>query len=141
MCNIENPSDHFYAESHHVQLRSRKVFTANLATEGADTLNFSLDVVCIKISKRKLQKLMLVMPLDLARRVLFHFARRRRRIRDLRDQIGRRSFCQAIHEDTQQRYFRQDVEANAEAKEHSFSVTDPETFLICGIPDASKVWF
>lgn len=60
---------------------------------------------------------MFISPSSLALCKLIALGRRRRRVGDLSDEVGRRRFGNAVDENPQQRNFEEDVKADAEAKE------------------------
>ena len=101
----------------------------------------SVGVICIQISQRQLQELLLVLPGDLALRKLLAVCRRRRRIGDLRNEVRCRRLRYAIDEDPEQWNLEKDVEAGAEAEEDPFAVTEPVVLLLGGEFDAGEVGF
>lgn len=68
---------------------------------------------------------MLVRPANLAFGELLAICRRGRRVGDLSDQIGSRSLCNPVDENTQQGDLEKDVESYTKTKEETFTVTEP----------------
>jgi len=67
--------------------------------------------------------------------------RRRRRLRDLGDQIRCRRLRDPVDQDAQEWDLEEDVEAEGEAEEEPLTVVEPEAFLFAGVVDAGEVWF
>jgi hypothetical protein len=84
---------------------------------------------------------MFVSPLLLASRKSVIMSRWWRRIRNLRNEISGRSLSNPINENTQERYPLEDVEADAETKQETFSVMEPMFLLLLGKSDAREIWF
>ena len=72
---------------------------------------------------------MFVGPLDLARGEFLAISWRRRRIRDLRDQVRRRCLGNTVYQDAEKRDFQKDVKADSKAEEKAFAVTKPGFLL------------
>lgn len=79
---------------------------------------------------------MLVRPPHLALGELFRICRTRRWVRNLRDQVSRGRFRDAVDQDAEEGDLEEDVEADAEAEEEAFAVVEPEAFLRRGHADA-----
>lgn len=84
---------------------------------------------------------MLVRPPHLALGELICIRGTRRWVRDLRDQVRRRRFRDAVDQNPEERDLEEDVEADAEAEEEAFAVVEPEAFLRWGHTDAREVGF
>ena len=72
---------------------------------------------------------MFVGPLDLALGEFLAVSWSRRRIRNLRDQIGRRCLGDTVYQDAEKRDFQKDVEADSKAEEKAFAVAKPGLLL------------
>lgn len=95
----------------------------------------------IEVRQRQTQEMMLVRPPHLTFGEFFAVCRTRWGIRDLRDQVGRRGFRNAVYQHAQQRDLEEDVEADAEAEEEAFAVAEPEKLLRGREADAREVGF
>ena len=88
-----------------------------------------LRIMRIQIRQRQIQKLMLIPPPDLTLGELLGVCGTGRWVGDLRYQIRRGRFGDAVDQDTEQRDLEEDVEADAEAEEEAFAVVEPEALL------------
>lgn len=106
---------------------------------GPDHLRIKL----IEPIERQIQKQMLILPPDLTLdKRLVQFppgSRRRRRLRDLRDQIRRTRLRNAVHQDTQQWNLDHDSKRGGEAEQHAAAVDKPDAFLLLREADAVEV--
>ncbi len=84
---------------------------------------------------------MLVRPPHLALGELICIRRTGRWLCDLRDQVRRRRFRDAVDQNPEERDLEEDVEADAEAEEEAFTVVEPKAFLRRGHADAREVGF
>ena len=86
---------------------------------------------------------MFIRPSSLAFRKIIAVSRRRRRRRvcDLGDQVGRGCFRDTIYEDTEKWNLEKDVKADAKAEEQTLSIMEPSTLLIFVKPYPGEVRF
>lgn len=104
--------------------------------DGILILPSGLCIEHIQAPQRQLQELMFIPPLYLTLSKLLRIRRRRRRVRDLRNQIRGGSFCDAVDQDAEEGDLEEDVESDAEAEEDAFAVVEPEALLLGGEADA-----
>lgn len=93
------------------------------------------DVQRIELVQGKLQELMLVAPVSLCLGKIGPLFRLRWWISDLGNQEGSRSFGNAVDEHTEQGNLEEDEEPNAESKENTFAVVEPDLLLLSGESD------
>lgn len=112
----------------------------------------------VHVGERQAQKLLLVPPFHLALCKLAALGRRRRRIRDLGDEVRRaldqgqpclslqksetkrtHSLSNAIKQDPQQRHADQGVDANRKPKQQPLAAAEPLLLLVLGKVHARKV--
>jgi len=74
-----------------------------------------------------------VLPSYLALRKAIELSRWRRRIGDFSYQVGSGGFGDAIDQYSEKRYLQEDKEANTEAEEYTFPITEPSASLLLGI--------
>lgn len=99
------------------------------------------NIVRIKVCERESQKFMLVPPLDLAFGELLAIRWRRRRIRNLSDQVCCRCLRNAVDQNTQKRNLQENVKADAEAEEKAFTVVEPGFLLGWSEAHAGEIGF
>lgn len=89
--------------------------------------------------QRQAQELVLVVPPHILLLELFGLLRRRWWLGDLGNEVGGRSFSDAVDQHTQQRHLQEQEEGEGEAIEHTRAVVEPELLLLRGVSHAGKV--
>lgn len=102
---------------------------------------FSTPIVKIQVRQWEPQKLMFVSPLGLTFCEFLTGRWRWRGLSDFSDEVCSRRFGDTVNEDSQERNFQENVEANAKSKEETFSITEPSSFLILCESNPGEVRF
>jgi hypothetical protein len=95
----------------------------------------------IQLHEVKAQELVLILPFLLTGCESFTVCWGRWRVGDLGDQIRSRSFSDPIDEDAQQRDSQEDVEADTEPEQETFSIVEPMFLLLFRKMYAGEVGF
>ena len=105
------------------------------------SFTYRIRIVRIQIDQRQPQKLLLVLPRHLACRETLRICGRRRRVRDLGDEVRGGRFSDAVDQHAQQGDLQEDVEAHSEAEEHALPIVEPVFLLFPGEAHAREVGF
>lgn len=84
---------------------------------------------------------MLILPHDILLHERFRVLRRRRRLRDLGDEVGGRSLGDAVDQDADERDLEECEEGDREAVEDAFAVVEPGPLLRAAVMQAGEVGF
>ncbi len=93
----------------------------------------------IQVRQGEPQKFMFVSPFGLTFGECLTVCWWWRGISDFSDEVCSRSFGDTVDENSQERDFQENVEADAKSEEETFSITEPSSFLVFCESDSGEV--
>jgi hypothetical protein len=95
---------------------SSKLLALHFTVHGVLSFMGRLNIKSIHVSQPQQQEFVLIPPLDLCSHKLFFLNRWRGRVCNLRNEVRRGGFCDAIDQNAYQRNLDEDKEANSKAE-------------------------